>query len=344
MAGLKRFVTYIYSYEENYKRNNVGFAKIEIRGAECRLEIHLRGMYISQTRCRIGLFLADGGDILGFPIGELTIANGMGDWRSVFPAEKIGGLDYGIEDMEGLVLVSQEEHFLLSRWKEGEPLRVGTEHFRLWEPETSGEKTLPEKESLPEEAGQEILSEEESATEQPDRKMIAAEGSAPEQDILTEEKFVPEQGTLAEEKRVPERDISATEVPMRNFFPRYSWEEVWELLRREHPVFAPFEDENILCARIELKDLRELPKRYWYLGNNSFLLHGFFNYRYLVIGKLEEDRWFLGVPGVYQNQERVMAAIFGFPEFLPEAFHMEGTPEQGEPLNRFGYWYRLMEE
>lgn len=308
MAGLKRFVTYIYSYEENYKRNNVGFAKIEIRGAECRLEIHLRGMYISQTRCRIGLFLADGGDILGFPIGELTIANGMGDWRSVFPVEKIGGSDYGIEDMEGLVLVSQEEHFLLSRWKEGEPLRVGTEHFRLWEPETSGEKRLPEKESLP------------------------------------EEKCVPEQGTLAEEKRVPERDISATEVPMRNFFPRYSWEEVWELLRKEHPVFAPFEDENILCARIELKDLRELPKRYWYLGNNSFLLHGFFNYRYLVIGKLEEDRWFLGVPGVYQNQERVMAAIFGFPEFLPEAFHMEGTPEQGEPLNRFGYWYRLMEE
>lgn len=308
MAGLKRFVTYIYSYEENYKRNNVGFAKIEIRGAECRLEIHLRGMYISQTRCRIGLFLADGGDILGFPIGELTIANGMGDWRSVFPAERIGGSDYGIEDMEGLVIVSQEEHFLLSRWKEGEALRVGTEHFRLWEPETSGEKTLPEKESLP------------------------------------EEKCVPEQETLAEEKRVPERDISATEVPMRNFFPRYSWEEVWELLRKEHPVFAPFEDENILCARIELKDLRELPKRYWYLGNNSFLLHGFFNYRYLVIGKLEEDRWFLGVPGVYQNQERVMAAIFGFPEFLPEAFHMEGTPEQGEPLNRFGYWYRLMEE
>ena len=84
------------------------------------------------------------------------------------------------------------------------------------------------------------------------------------------------------------------------------------------------------------KDIRELPKKYWYLGNNSFLLHGFFNYRYLVIGKIEEDtqnRWFLGVPGIYQNQERVMAIIFGFPEFMPEQVE-----------NRFGCWYRFFEE
>ena len=77
----------------------------------------------------------------------------------------------------------------------------------------------------------------------------------------------------------------------------------------------PFSEKNITCIKIELKDLRELPRKYWYLGNNSFLLHGFFNYRYLVIGKIEEDtqnRWFLGVPGIYQNQERVMAIIFGF--------------------------------
>lgn len=96
----------------------------------------------------------------------------------------------------------------------------------------------------------------------------------------------------------------------------------------------PFSEKNITCIKIELKDLRELPRKYWYLGNNSFLLHGFFNYRYLVIGKIEEDtqnRWFLGVPGIYQNQERVMAIIFGFPEFMPEQVE-----------NRFGCWYRFL--
>lgn len=46
-----------------------------------------------------------------------------------------------------------------------------------------------------------------------------------------------------------------------------------------------------------------------------------------------EDKWFLGVPGIYQNQERVMAIIFGFPEFMPEQVE-----------NRFGCWYRFIEE
>ena len=133
-----------------------------------------------------------------------------------------------------------------------------------------------------------------------------------------------------------EENVTVTELPVRNIFPRYDWEEIWKQLVANHPVSTPFSDRGIVCAKIELKDIRELPKRYWYLGNNSFLLHGFFNYHYLVIGKIEEEeesRWFIGVPGIYQNQERVMAIIFGFPEFLPE-------PEE----NRFGYWYRFIED
>ena len=45
MAGMKRFVTYIYAYEEEKKGSNVGFARIEIRGQDARIEIHLRGVY-----------------------------------------------------------------------------------------------------------------------------------------------------------------------------------------------------------------------------------------------------------------------------------------------------------
>ena len=88
-----------------------------------------------------------------------------------------------------------------------------------------------------------------------------------------------------------------------------------------------------------------MPKKYWYLGNNSFLLHGFFNYRYLVVGKTGEERWFLGVPGIYQRQERVMAAIFGFPEFLAAAVPGENVEAaENEPVNRFGCWCRYIEE
>ena len=120
---------------------------------------------------------------------------------------------------------------------------------------------------------------------------------------------------------------------MRNIYPQCDWETCWEFLLANHEHFAFYKEGEITCVKIELKHIRELPRRYWYLGNNSFLLHGFFNYHYLVVGKMEESTWFIGVPGIYQAQERVMATIFGFPEFIPEPVE-----------NQFGYWYRIVEE
>lgn len=119
------------------------------------------------------------------------------------------------------------------------------------------------------------------------------------------------------------------------------WDLRWRFILENYPVMTPFAgDENTLCVRMELKDLRQLPKQFWYLGNNSFLLHGFFNYRYFILGMTEEfgvKKWFIGVPGVFQNPERVMAALFGFPEFRSEKQSAINTGE-------FGYWYRYLNE
>ena len=56
MAGMKRFIAYIYGYENAKKAGNTGFARIELRGEECRLEIHLRSVYAAQTHCRFICF------------------------------------------------------------------------------------------------------------------------------------------------------------------------------------------------------------------------------------------------------------------------------------------------
>lgn len=119
------------------------------------------------------------------------------------------------------------------------------------------------------------------------------------------------------------------------------WALRWRFILENYPVMTPFSgDEDTLCVRLELKDLRQLPRQFWYLGNNSFLLHGFFNYRYLILGMTQEfgvKKWFIGIPGVFQNPERVMAALFGFPEF---------RREKPAPINtgEFGYWYRYLNE
>lgn len=357
MAGMKRFVTYIYSYEDGRKGSNTGFAKIEIRGDDCRIEIHLRGAYFNRTSCNVCLFREDAGDIQGFAIGDMMVQNGAGDFYTVIREAQIGESPFGMTDMEGIFLLSEDQRILMSRWKEGPALEVRPERFRLWEAgndrgmqDSTGEHSVKE----------EIQNDNSSRFEPRWKKQNPKREVSVSTDLPGNE--TKEKKAAVEDGFGKAEDMAATEIPMRNIFPEYRWEEIWELLQEKYTLLAPFEDENTVCVRIELRDLRELPKRYWYLGNNSFLLHGFFNYRYLVIGRTAEERWFIGVPGIYQNQERVMAAIFGFPEFLPEVqqksssarqhpeIEMGRTQEQillegeAELINHFGYWYRFIEE
>lgn len=84
-----------------------------------------------------------------------------------------------------------------------------------------------------------------------------------------------------------------------------NWDLRWRFILENYPVMTPFAgDEDTLCVRMELKDLRQLPKQFWYLGNNSFLLHGFFQ---LPLFHLGHDRRI-------QREEMVYWRTRRFPE------------------------------
>lgn len=84
----------------------------------------------------------------------------------------------------------------------------------------------------------------------------------------------------------------------------------------------------------DLLDFGEPGRR---LINNSFLLHGYYNYGHLlIICDRENGHRYLGVPGDFSMQERMMASLFGFPEFQNiETFERK----QGNT----GYWLRRIE-
>lgn len=106
------------------------------------------------------------------------------------------------------------------------------------------------------------------------------------------------------------------------------WEQILDMYEKIHP----YGDERV-CIKIEPKDFVILQGKYQHLVNNSFLLHGFYNYRYVILGK-EED-YYLGVPGVFYEREKMVAQMFGF-----EAFECpSGTVRAGE----FGYYLRKVE-
>ena len=132
---------------------------------------------------------------------------------------------------------------------------------------------------------------------------------------------------------------------MRNVFPTFTLEDIWKNFEKNRTCVRI--NDRVNGVQIELSDLRELPRQYWYLGNNSFLLHGFFSYHHLLFGKLPSEKWFLGVPGVYERQERIMASIFGFPGFMHIEEHMceEEPPVPADDPHEMqpGIWYHILD-
>ena len=109
-------------------------------------------------------------------------------------------------------------------------------------------------------------------------------------------------------------------------------EDKWEQILSSYDQIHPYGDDRAYVT-IEPKDVIILQSKYKHLVNNSFLLHGFYNYRYVILGK--EDDYYLGVPGVFYKREKMVALMFGF-----EAFECEdGVAEEG----KFGYYLRKVE-
>ena len=81
-------------------------------------------------------------------------------------------------------------------------------------------------------------------------------------------------------------------------------EKLWQELRKSYPKIQPFDYESgceILTIRPQ--DIGRLPRESWVYGNNSFLLHGYYNFRYIILFRLGNKdgraRYLIGVAEGY---------------------------------------------
>ena len=99
-----------------------------------------------------------------------------------------------------------------------------------------------------------------------------------------------------------------------------------------------FEDDYFYdCVEVTPELLKQLPIEDDAVVNNSFLVHGYYNFKHILFGKVCENdnntRYFIGVPGMYCNRERFMASMFGFCNF-------KKSPRSDYSNPYFGYWYQ----
>lgn len=111
----------------------------------------------------------------------------------------------------------------------------------------------------------------------------------------------------------------------------------WEQLNRIYPKIQPFGDVREYLS-IAPCDFVILSEHYQEMVQNSFLLHGYYNYGHLILTKIKEgidDNYYLGVPGVYYEREKQAALLFGF-----EGFEGDGDAVQD---GSFGYYMKRVE-
>lgn len=110
----------------------------------------------------------------------------------------------------------------------------------------------------------------------------------------------------------------------------------WKQLCKNYTFKYPFGDERSYLS-ITPEDFVILTHKYQVLVNNSFLLHGYYNYRHLLLGRVvdEEEKYYIGVPGVFYEREKEVALMFGF-----ESFECAKEPAE---TGSFGYYMKRVE-
>lgn len=115
----------------------------------------------------------------------------------------------------------------------------------------------------------------------------------------------------------------------------------WQALIDQFETFQPFSDGQIRdCIRLTVKDLPQLHRMGWFIGSNQFLSHGCRLYGHFLLGRFLDDSGnhqgcILGVPGIYDENQRFLAGMFGFPNFKPSC----SSPIRN---GQSGYWYRFL--
>lgn len=141
-------------------------------------------------------------------------------------------------------------------------------------------------------------------------------------------------------KEVVENDMQSGKQQNEDCTPVY--DNKWKQLEATFPHIHPFADEREYLS-IAPKDLVVLTNTYQSLAGNSFLLHGYYNYHHIILGKMvknaenmkPDETFYVGVPGVFHEREKAVAIMFGFESFECAANKAEtGT---------FGYYMKRVE-
>lgn len=289
---MKRWIRYLYEYDQGKKLRNVGFVKVEQGEGECAVHIHGKGLHMQgENRLNLYLFYEENEECIGIWQGTAENVDPAINYRLYYTKEDTGKTE-NFEKIRGIVLLSEAGRRYAAVWDD-QPAHV--EAMRIWKEEPQQEEAARQE-------------------EEPKQVEPTRQEEEPKSEESVRQEIEPEQEDVARWEIEPEQE---------------------DVVEREIESEQEENQSRIHCVKIQRRDLARLPRCEWKLANNSFLLHGCYNYRHLAFLEYKDQLW-LGVPGVYHPQEARAAEAMGFPEFI----YRKDTDSSSEEEEEFGYWCR----
>ena len=287
---MKRFVTYLYEYDRTIRGRNVGFIRNDIRNDCCRMEIHIRGLERIKEKAPIFIIVRDS-ECIGIPAGEVVISQGVGNACLELRGNRIGKTDYSVNNIQAVIVRYNGGKMLMGCYVQHPAGDLLSGTFTKWEAQATPASPTPD----------------------PD----AARGV----DSNSGDLYPNSQNDLG------------TENNSGDLYPYANNSQGTEAKAEEICPTSEEAAQSPIYKRIAITDIRSLPSRNWHLCNNSFLVHGFFCYHYLILKTINAPdgaKMYLGVPGIYASQERMMALLFGFNDFEIATDNMMGKSDTSD--------------
>lgn len=413
MADYQRFVSYIYSYPGGVKDKNVGFAKVEVRSGEMRLNINLRGVYTDTPQMFGVHMLIDRDDAIPgryrlMKVGDCLVNNGMASYAGIFNAGNIENSGYTPSDICGIAVANKGDRYymMFSMWEDydinpdviefagsgvrkyGGNAEIEGESEDDIDSSGSGEiRGLGKGYTEGSEGNKEddVGSQDNRVSDGENGEVRYAEGGEGNKNgnVVNyasgsqcnkgnydkrsgEDRYVGErendrnggtrnrgeentpdihmQNRYNEELQAMESEEDDTEscgCPNKvNEKTRQDAcnERLYKKLYSKADYVDAFDDDYFYdCIEVTPQMLSRLPLKDKEIINNSFLIHGYYNFHHLLFGRVCDNEnntnYFIGVPGMYCNRERYMASMFGFSNFKKSHRSDYNNPY-------FGYWYQ----
>ena len=304
---MKRFVTYLYEYDRTIRGRNVGFIRNDIRNDCCRMEIHIRGLERIKEKAPIFIIVRDS-ECIGIPAGEVVISQGVGNACLELRGNRIGKTDYSVNNIQAVIVRYNGGKMLMGCYVQHPAGDLLSGTFTKWEAQATPASPTPD----------------------PDAARGVDSNSG---DLYPNSRI--DLGIENDSADLYPKNPKnlGTENNSGDLYPYANNSQGTEAKAEEICPTSEEAAQSPIYKRIAITDIRSLPSRNWHLCNNSFLVHGFFCYHYLILKTINAPdgaKMYLGVPGIYASQERMMALLFGFNDFEIATDNMMGKSDTSD--------------